>query len=73
MAHAIQHRKVSYTLDLDEDEAQTLRDVCDMIGGLPSSRRKYMDSIKQALSSAGIYSTDSEDVDCSSNKIYFTV
>jgi len=63
MAHAIQHRKVSYTLELDEDEAKVLREVCSRIGGLPTTRRGLMDQIRDALESAGVYEVDSQDVE----------
>jgi hypothetical protein len=63
MAHAIQHRKVSYTLELDEDEAKVLREVCSRIGGLPSTRRGLMDGIRDALESAGVYEVESPDAE----------
>jgi hypothetical protein len=63
MAYAIQHRKVSYTLELDEDEAKVLREVCSRIGGLPTSRRGLMNSIRDALESAGVYEVESPDVE----------
>jgi hypothetical protein len=74
MAKAIQHRKISITLELDEDEAQTLRDVCDMIGGIPDlSRRRFMQSIGDALDSAGVVNSEKEDVSPAHSSIYFTV
>jgi hypothetical protein len=73
MAHAIQHRKISITLELDEDEAATLLDVTSCIGGLPSSRRRFMTAIQGALENAGVAGNGNEDIDPNNSALYFTV
>lgn len=71
MAKAIQHRQVSITLELDEDEAILVRDLVSSVGGHASSRRGLADNIKQALSEAGIYESDMDDMDPNRAVIYF--
>lgn len=61
----------SVKLTLSGEEAQTLRDILEHIGGCPdTSRRRFMDSIKRALSSERVYASCEEDIR-ESSAIYF--
>jgi len=55
---------VAGVLFLTHSEAQTLRDVCALIGGDPSkTRRVHMDRISEALDKAGFHYMHHEDGD----------
>lgn len=59
-------------LTLSEDEAATLRAVCECIGGdMRKSRRRDMDAIGTSLSSAGIKSPLRYDSPLRSGSIHF--
>jgi hypothetical protein len=59
-------------LTLSVKEAQTLRDVCNKIGGDPATtRRGNMDGIKKALESVGFLPSDLGDTRDHANAIYF--
>ena len=73
MAIAIQHRKVSYTLELDDAEANALFDVCMCIGGTAQTRRGIFNEIKNALANAGVTGIGNDDIDSQRSAIYFTV
>lgn len=49
-------------LEMDEDEAQFLRDVLARIGGTRESRRKHQDSLTEALEKAGVYGGQARDI-----------
>lgn len=51
----VEETQVGVVLELTMDEARTLRDICDCIGGDPRrSRRGQMDAIKDGLEAAGV-------------------
>ena len=62
-----------YTLTLNEKEIQTLTSILGYIGGSPTrSRRKYADSIAEALRTIGFdINTDSKDINSFSRAIHF--
>ncbi len=61
------------TLTLTEAEAQTLADILGMIGGHPlTTRRKYAESISDALHSVGFDNQSPSDVCDERRRIYFT-
>lgn len=62
-----------YTLTLNEKEIQTLTSILARVGGSPTkSRRKYADSIAEALRTVGFDTTfDPTDINSFSRAIYF--
>lgn len=67
--------KDGVALNLSDVEAQTLLDICEMVGGSPhKSRRAHADAIATALRSAGYRSPNGvcPDVEPRRNSIYFT-
>lgn len=44
----------TYTLKLNEDEAQTLRDLVGFVSGSGSTRRRHISSISTALETMGL-------------------
>lgn len=71
-ATATTKTEITYTIVLSEDEANTLVDILARIGGLyETTRRRYADSIFQALENSGAYGTENEDVHDEYNTISF--
>lgn len=60
-------------LSLTHGEAQTLLDLMCRIGGASKTRRRYADSIANALRDAGVNESGKDDVDETkgTNSIYF--
>lgn len=66
------HVAPTYSLELNHDEAQTLRDILDNVGGSPeNTRRKYADNILHAMHSVGLRASAKEDI-APNSSIYFT-
>ena len=63
--------KYTVTLELSQNEAETLFAVTTRIGGVPEkSRRQFMDNIGKALSNAGVNAVDFK-TQASNRAIYF--
>ena len=59
------------TLTLSGDEAQTLRDILEHVGGCPdTSRRMHTDAVMNALQGQDVYPSNKSDVRAQSS-IYF--
>jgi len=59
-------------LTLTKAEAETLRAVCNRVGGDPStSRRRHVDAISTALSNIGGLECNTDDIDLLRRSLYF--
>jgi hypothetical protein len=60
-------------LELTEDEAYTLRLVLDRVGGMPDTRRRFIDAVNSKLVDQGVpYGPDDNyEIDPELDRIYF--
>jgi hypothetical protein len=58
-------------LTLSDAEANALQDLCDRIGGPPTTRRRHFDAIRLALSGAGVSGHGTLDISQTHGVVYF--